>query len=413
MALFSPQIRLLHPANFKSQARTLEAELRTKYNTLEVVPLNFHEIERVGVDDTNTADLLIILFDGNEFPSTVVNSIESFQRKYEDLAWVLPVALYRDHAKPPAPLSGINAGVFYEQTAAELEDIVNRVGALLGLWLRGGTKKIFISYRAVDAETIAMQLQAHLIKLGFRAWVDKAPDQYDQPNIKIGEDVQQQIRHHIEASNLVLLLDTPSVLESQWIREEVTLSVRGFVPLLPVVFREDKDADQGPRYESLLSLRRWVDMTWRQTLSGTTESLSVQELDKIVLSMERHLRELASYQLEVPKKAGQAFDAAGYKWSTLDEPRRIYTAEKSLRRTTRILSHCALYSPMFRESLDAFRIYEPMYQEKRHFHYRLFIYGTTILNPIDKAKLEQETGMDSGEIDIRHLSELQEWLMSE
>lgn len=412
MTTFSPHIKLIYPLSAGSQADTLKVKLKHQYDTLAVDSLDFAALEKADPAELTSADLLVIFFDDSGFSDAVIGSIESFREEYKDQARILPIALDSNCKKPPEPLSGIRAGALLEQTDEEFKAIVNRTGALIGLWIKGGEKEIFISYRVIEAEAIAKQLQEHLKTLGFRAWLDKALDDYGQLNIKDGEEVQEGIKEQLKKSNLVLLLDTPRVKESEWIEEEVLLSVSGFVPLLPVVFRDENDLERGPRHGSLLQLRRGVDMVWRPDSSQQSQLLSEAELDTISRQMERYLTELAVYQLAVPRKVMKAFKDCGYDWKTLNERHRFYSAEKiHRRRITRMFSHCSLHSPEFRAGLDAFHEYK-LPNDKRP-NYRLFIYATTLIDDRMMSQLESECKLDDKGINILHLSELSGFLLGE
>lgn len=202
MTTLSPLIKLLHPSTAKPQASALEGCLKGRYATLDVVCVDYDEVTQANLDDITGSNLLMVIFDGSMFPDVVLKAIAAFRNTHGDFGWVLPIASNRGYRDPPAPLSGVNAGALFGPAKEELAAIVERTGALLGLWLRGGTKKIFISYRAIDADAIAKQLHSHLTRQGFRVWQDKSPDEYDQPHIKIGEDVQQRIRECTSSDQL-------------------------------------------------------------------------------------------------------------------------------------------------------------------------------------------------------------------
>ncbi len=234
-------IALTYPAMAESKARTLNDALRDRYTSVDVTMLEFGELHRANATTRQWDDILILLFDGNVFPDTVQNWISAYQKHHGDYAWVLPLAADASHPVPPQPLDAVKAGSCHGATAAENKVIVNRVGALLGLWLQGSEKRIFISYRTSDGGIVAQQLYDHLIGAGLRVWLDTKDDPSGSANIIPGDDVQTVLRESLESAALVLLLDTPRAPWSEWVQEEVNLSVQGFVPMLPLALRTAED----------------------------------------------------------------------------------------------------------------------------------------------------------------------------
>jgi hypothetical protein len=155
---------------------------------------------------------------------------------------------------------------------------VSRVGGMLGLRVQGRNSKIFISYRAVDGAKIANQLYGYLISLGHSAFLDEAKEIDGDTKILPGSPVQSEIDQALDKSNLVLLIDTPAAPNSRWIKHEVETASALLLPILPICFRPQGDPKQGPRFQSLLALQRWVPLPLPD--AGADAPLDVKEPGK-------------------------------------------------------------------------------------------------------------------------------------
>jgi len=347
--------------------------------------------------------LFVFLFDSSGWPAEMGEAIA--KRHDEDgPPWALPVATDPSTPRPPAPLSGIHARTL----PGEIDKIVIRIGSLLGLRLCGGQNKVFLSYRAVDGIAIAHQIHEALAWQGIAAFLDTAEDDYGNLTVELGEPVQKKIRAWLEDATAIVIIDTPTVTTSDWIRMEIEMAIGAQVPIFPIVWRTPNDASRGPRFRNLLDLRRWANVS-SGSVSGrplaSDRPLDPEDLARAVDEIELYLRDLAQLRLRVPVGAQRAFQAEGYTWTAVEERRRMFSAVKPTRVRTAILSHCALQSPEFVPALRALH----GYQTSDHFTRRAYVYGgrEPVYSP---AELVAKASLRDGEVDILHVSEIQSFL---
>src|SRR5262249_44396929 len=87
---------------------------------------------------------------------------------------VIPVATDPAARKPPDPISGIKALLYDEAARGKAGRLADWVCVFLGLALRPGDQRIFVSYRIADGTEIAKDLYNRLEAAGFRPWLDEA-----------------------------------------------------------------------------------------------------------------------------------------------------------------------------------------------------------------------------------------------
>ena len=158
-------------------AQAISRDLAQAYNDqLQVtsMPTNEHA---AWLTEPAWDDLLIVLYDTRNFPEIGSMLIQDYLSMTDGRGYVLPVALHPQRQMPPEPIGHLKA-ILYDDLAKGVSGrIARRIGAMLGLRLRHADTKVFISYRAVDDNTIAQQLYAFLQGDGFRPWLDEAQDE--------------------------------------------------------------------------------------------------------------------------------------------------------------------------------------------------------------------------------------------
>jgi TIR domain len=75
-------------------------------------------------------------------------------------------------------------------------------------------RRVFISYRRVEARATALQLHDLLTARGFEAFLDTH-------DIRPGDPFQDVLWHRLVDSDVMVMLDTPTYFESRWTREEI------------------------------------------------------------------------------------------------------------------------------------------------------------------------------------------------
>jgi hypothetical protein len=111
----------------------------------------------------------------------------------------------------PADLRPIN-GMALRPEDPGLERIASVL--LEGLGLLRKSRRLFISYRRVETQGIAIQLYEQLDANGFDVFLDSH-------SIRPGEPFQEVLWHRLADTDVVVLLDSPGFLSSRWTEEEL------------------------------------------------------------------------------------------------------------------------------------------------------------------------------------------------
>lgn len=343
-------------------------------------------------------DLLIVLYDHSEFSEDADKFVSSYLENRPDTALVLPIALESTYPVPPKVLSQFKALPYDPNDTLDSErSIICRAGAMMGLRLQGRDTKIFISYRAQDGRDIAEQLYTHLLSLGHKPWLDEAKEVDGYTKILPGEPVQIEIEKALDDASLLLLIDTPASPESKWIKEEVNIADGKLIPILPIVFRPKSDPKKGPRFRTLLSLQRWLEIVFNSPPAKTI--LSSDDLDKIVLELETYLCDIFMRKCRIPFKVKKNFLNAGYDWCTLNQSLSVYRSQQqhNVRIRTTVHSHCSIYSTIYPPS---FKHFKDFISNQPHANYSLFIYDGELLSDDELADLAEL--LDSETIILHH-----------
>ena len=203
------QLSMAYLTRHADQARQIIQEAGRRFPELK--------FEEIPVDGANpgapSGAAVMLLFDGDYTQNQA--AMRWLANWNTDRGWIpiLPVALDPQSLIPPAPLDGIKSRVWPQ----DKDQLLTTTGACLGMAIRPGRSKLFISYRKSDAFKTAEQLCAHMANAGYDVFLDEADDSFDVPNLEIGEDVQARIAEKLQAANLMILLDSPLAPQSKWV----------------------------------------------------------------------------------------------------------------------------------------------------------------------------------------------------
>ena len=352
-------------------------------------------------------DLLLVLFDGTAYPETGLHFIAEYLSSRPKDAAILPVASNPAHTRPPTEAEAIKAFV-YDASGMNLSQLINRIGAMLGLRWQGRDSNLFISYRAKDGKAIANQIYNHLLSLGHRPFLDDAREFDDLPHILPGSPVQKEIDDALDNASLILLVDTPLAPESIWIKHEVDTADSLLLPILPLCFKEPHERKKGPRFRSLNSLMRWVDLPFDP--NATTAPLSGEQLETITVEAEQYYCEIFRRKCRVPHLVEREFSDRGFVWKVLDSKLLMFGASKQrgARMTTRVLAHCSIFDQIYNPALQRFLAFLAQTQPCNH---SLFVYDGDLLSQHELTEFGEEHP-DSTMI-ILHHQELATLLQSE
>ena len=126
----------------------------------------------------------------------------------------------------PKSISHINC---LELSAAD-GDLERLVTVLLeNFQLLRAERRLFISYRRIEAQSVAIQLYEKLDDAGFDVFLDTR-------GVPPAVDFQSVLWHRLADSDVVVLLDTPKFRESRWTREELARANATNVQILHVLW---------------------------------------------------------------------------------------------------------------------------------------------------------------------------------
>ena len=311
-------------------------------------------------------DLLIVVYGSAQLPRAAQDYIVAFRNAHQEGAFVIPVAVDAAHLQPPPPISLIKAAP-WGADAQSLERIVTEVGVRLGLALRSGNRRIFISYRTTDGKAIAHDLHERLQRDGFAPWLDEAKE-----NLHPGDDVQQTVYDHVKDAAMVLVVDTSDAPDSRWLFAEIDMAIAQLILIMPVVI-----GDRTSRFYSLASLRRQVTAK-PGGVDGTP--LSDGEWSNVRAEMDQLLMSAYRRRLALLSRARAEFERRHYDWTVLDPGRRMYQAQRSqdadpeLPLPLAVLSHCLIHEITWLPALKAFRAYIAGLGGSPAFNYKLCLY---------------------------------------
>ena len=275
------------------------------------------------------------------------------------------------------------------------------MGAMIGLRAQQRDNAIFISYRASDGRTIAVQLEQHLKSLGYPVWRDEAKELDGETKILPGTEVQNQIDEALAKSSIMLLLDTPESPHSPWITHEVETANSLLLPILPLCFRPPIDNKQGPRFPSLRQRQRWISLPLPDK---TTQPLQNDRLAEITNQMEDYLCELIQRKYRVPFLVEKEFRTREYSWQMLDRKLLIGKSVKGAdtKFPIKVLSHCSIFDHVHIPGMKAFSAF---INKVGHPNFSLYIYdGELIPEPQLNIIINENPTKDS--IFILHHQEL-------
>ena len=135
--------------------------------------------------------------------------------KYIDNFQVLPIVkdLERFNQYIPNQLSKING--LEVKNEGDLSKLANFVLSFFGLI--NVNRKIFISYKRSDTQTLAIQLFQALNFAGYQPFLDTS-------SIEEGKPFQQYLRHELSDSEMMLFLNSPNIKDSPYVLEELQVA---------------------------------------------------------------------------------------------------------------------------------------------------------------------------------------------
>lgn len=244
---------------------------------------------------------------------------------------VLPIFYDSFKKEIPSVLSNQN-GLKYEPH--QHDKIVNLILESFGK-LRN-TRKVFISYKRDESSSVAIQLYEALEKNNFDVFLDTH-------SIKQGEPFQDELWHRMTDCDVIVLLNTPKFLESEWCEKEIAEAGVKQIGVLQLVWPNN-------------SLSRMAEVCFPQQLAPVdfengiyinkdTSKLTTSTLNSIVQKVESiRARNLAARQdnlitdfLSIARKNGKIVNIQPERFITEELPknkRRIFIPSVGIPQST-------------------------------------------------------------------------------
>jgi hypothetical protein len=162
------------------------------------------------------------------FGNNPVHDVAPLTALVADAVPILPVVGDLDHyiASTPGALHGINA-IGLDPAAPNFAQLVNLVLENLGLMRRA--RRLFLSYRRWESTPAAHQLRVAFDDIGYDTFLDTS-------SVPKGDEFQAVLWHRLLDSDVVVLLDTPDFLGSQYTQFEIAEASAMSVGILQVLW---------------------------------------------------------------------------------------------------------------------------------------------------------------------------------
>ncbi len=194
-----------------SYAATLRATVQQSFAALGISlrMLSFLDAATVSARDPKSP-IVSVYFGLAPHPAPASPALSSL---IQDATMVVPVVptLNRFTEFVPDDLRPIN-GMALRPEDPNLERVASVL--LEGLGLLRKSRRLFISYRRVETQGIAIQLYEQLDANGFDVFLDSH-------SIRPGEPFQEVLWHRLADTDVVVLLDSPGFLGNRWTEEEL------------------------------------------------------------------------------------------------------------------------------------------------------------------------------------------------
>lgn len=149
-------------------------------------------------------------------------------------------------------------------------------------------RRVFVSYRRIEARNAAVQLHDLLSSRGFEVFLDTH-------DIRPGEPFQDVLWHRLCDSDVMVMLDTPTYFKSKWTRQELGRARAKEIHVLRIVWPDHK-----PNRNTDLAETIYLDP---HELSGGDGPIIDATAEQIVLAIERlRSRSIASRYMSITGK---------------------------------------------------------------------------------------------------------------
>ncbi|MDR1483632.1 MAG: toll/interleukin-1 receptor domain-containing protein [Planctomycetaceae bacterium] len=172
----------------------------------------------------------------------------------------------------PTDLHNINS--FQLASSNDIESLVSSI--LEGLSLLRISRRLFISYKRDESSSVAIQLFEQLEKSGFDVFLDTH-------SIRPGEPFQEELWHRMADTDIVVMLNTPNFMKSQWTTEELAKANAMSIGVVQLIFpnhKLEKEAELSIPIQ--LKYNDFENCCW----GTSTKNLTAKSIQKIVSKVE-------------------------------------------------------------------------------------------------------------------------------
>ena len=134
---------------------------------------------------------------------------------------VLPILQRQRTVNLPEPFD-LPEAAFWD---TQINEVIPTIFGLTGI--SDPDQKLFISYRRIDSEPLAIQLFDQLSQAHFEVFLDRF-------SITPGVNFQQRLYQELSDKAMVLFIESPHFLESDWVKLEVDFAKRYRLGLLAI-----------------------------------------------------------------------------------------------------------------------------------------------------------------------------------
>jgi len=202
---------------------------------LHITELGLSKDSIIEIDESNflkeykrNAPAFCLYFGSN---SGSFKNLDLLNTLINDAILILPIVsdLQKFNAQIPEVLKNVNG--FELGNNNDVEKLVSCM--LEGLSLLRLSRRLFISYKRDESSTVAIQLFEQLEKNGFDVFLDTH-------SIRPGEPFQEELWHRMADTDVVVLLNTPGFLNSNWTTQELAKANSMSIGILQVIWPSHK-----------------------------------------------------------------------------------------------------------------------------------------------------------------------------
>ncbi|WP_109478252.1 toll/interleukin-1 receptor domain-containing protein [Paraburkholderia sp. C35] len=221
---------------------------------------------------------------------------------------VIPVVSKGDDFPACIPDFLQHANAFYLRPGdKKLDELASAMLECVGLLRR--QRRVFVSYRRIEARSAAMQLHDLLSACGFDVFLDTH-------DVRPGEPFQEVLWQRLYDSDVMVMLDTPTYFASKWTRQELGRARAKEIHVLRVIWPDHKSHRVMEFGESVYLAP--------EDLSGADGPIVPETAERIVRSVEGlRSRSIASRYMSITGKLRVEVERVGAKVTGIGAHRAI------------------------------------------------------------------------------------------